>query len=103
MDAAALQIAVWGAMYNQSGNLTDGPFRLNSTGPVATAAQNLLNTVFTGPTGFNTSNTSWLDAPGGQGQMLPVPEPGTCLLIATGLGLAWRARRRRHGESRGGI
>jgi hypothetical protein len=95
LDAAALQIAIWGALYNQSGNLTDGPFRLNSTGTVATLAQGFLDSVFAAPGSFNVSNTAWLDADSGQGQMIPTPEPGTFLLMGTGLAAAWRIARRK--------
>lgn len=98
LDAAALQIAIWGVMYNESGNLTDGPFRLRSTGTIATMAQGLLNSVYTGPTGVNHSNAAWLDAASGQDQMIPTPEPGTFLLMGTGLAAAWRMARRKREE-----
>jgi hypothetical protein len=95
LDAAALQIAIWGALYNPSGDLTDGPFRLNSTGAVATVAQNFLDSVFAAPAGFSIANRAWLDTASGQDQMIPAPEPGSLLLTATGLLAAWRIARRK--------
>jgi hypothetical protein len=95
LDAAALQIAIWAAMYNESGSLTTGPFTLRSTGPVATQAQVFLDNLFSGPTGFKTSTTAWLNTASGQDQMIPTPEPGTLLLMGTGLTLAYRAARRK--------
>jgi hypothetical protein len=95
LDSAALQIAIWSAMYNDSGSLTDGPFRLLSIGQVATTAQTYLDALFAGPNGVNTSSALWLDTVAGQDQMIPTPEPATWLLMGTGLAAAWRAARRK--------
>jgi hypothetical protein len=94
IDAAALQIAIWAALYNPDGSLTTGAFRLNTAGPVATQARVFLDNLFTGPSGFRTSDATWLNASTGQDQMIPTPEPGTILLMGTGLLLAWRAAQR---------
>ncbi len=94
-DAAALQVAIWAAMYNTTGSLTEGPFKLYTPGPVAIQAQIYLNQLFGGPDGYRTSETSVLFATSGQSQMIPTPEPGSFLLMGTGLAVAWRAARRR--------
>jgi PEP-CTERM motif len=93
-DAAALQVAMWAAIYNGSGSLSDGPFKLYTPGAIAVQAQAYLDSLFTGPGGYRTSQTAWLDADSGQHQMIPTPEPATLLLMGTGLALAYRARRR---------
>ena len=95
LDAAGLQIAIWTALYNENGSFTSGPFKLLTTGEVATRAQFFLTTLFSGPTGFQTSTAKWLDTPTGQDQMIPVPEPGSMLLLGTGLAAGWRAVRKR--------
>lgn len=95
LQAAALQVAIWAAMYNANGSLTSGAFALQTTGAVATQAQTFLNNLFSGPNGYRTSNALWLDARVGQDQMTPVPEPGSLLLLGSGLAVAWRARRSR--------
>ena len=77
--------------------ITGGPFELNTTGGVATQAQMYLDALFADPT--HRSAALWLDSPAGRGQdqltMSPVPEPGTLLLLGSGLALAWRARANR--------
>ena len=95
LHAAALQIAIWAAISNPNGSLTEEPFQLKTTGAVASQAQTFLNNLFTGPGGYRTSDAKWLHTTVvGQDQMLPVPEPGSLLLVGSGLAVAWRARRR---------
>jgi hypothetical protein len=100
-EAAALQVAIWAAIYNPAGALTGGAFALNTTGAVATQAQVYLDALFSDPA--NRSTALWLDVPAGAGQdqltMSPVPEPGTLVLLGSGLAVAWRARRRRAGPA----
>lgn len=97
IEAAGLQVAIWAALYNPTGALTGGAFELNTTGAVATQAQVYLNALFSDPA--NRSAALWLDVPAGRGQeqmtMSPVPEPGSLVLLGSGLAMAWRARRRR--------
>jgi hypothetical protein len=94
IQAAALQVAIWAALYNPDGSLTNGAFHVNSPGAVTTQAQVFLDNLFTGPTGFRTSDTLFLNASSGQDQMIPTPEPGAFLLMGTGLLIAWRVAQR---------
>lgn len=102
-DAAALQVAIWAALYNPTNSLTSGPFKLFSTGDVATEAQTYLNALYSGPSGYNVSTALWLDAPAGAGQdqiLSAIPEPASLFLFGSGLAaLAARARRRRIREA----
>ena len=110
VHAAALQVAIWEAIYDSSNGLGGGTFQLLTTGPVYNTATQYLNALYAdGKGGYNTSSATWLDAPLSRGQDLitddqldetavpSIPEPGSMLLCATGLAALWRARRKRSG------
>lgn len=97
--AAALQIAIWEAMYDTSGNLGDGSFILNTTGAIRDQAQTYLDALYVGATGsYNSSVATVLEviSPNrGQDQLTArVSEPSTLLLMgAAFLVFARRLRR----------
>ena len=101
-NAAALQVAIWEAIYDTTDNLADGFFRLNSAGNIATKAMGYLTSLYSAT---NYDEGSWFKANGvGAGQDLilgpsnapPIPEPGTLLLFGLGLaGLAHMRTRQR--------
>jgi hypothetical protein len=102
-DAAALQVAIWEALYDNDSNLLTGRFQLlNAWDPnVRTKAQAYLDAL--GSASYQGSSAAWLDAPihGGQDQITlsPVPEPASLLLVGSGVVAAFIRRRR----SRSGV
>jgi hypothetical protein len=108
-DAAALQVAIWEAISDNTPNLSSGGFTLIGSTSIAASAQTFLNALFSGPGGYYTSTALWLDAPAGRGQdqmigldqrvtVAAVPEPTSLLLCASGLFMAARRIRRRNSE-----
>jgi len=103
-DAAALQVAIWEALYDTSASLTGGAFHLLTTGAVATKAMQYLTALYSGPAGgYQTSTATWLDAAINSGQdqvtqTATVPEPGTLVLCGLGLATVVRKLRRTRGS-----
>jgi len=100
-DAAALQVAIWTALYDSGSTLNSGPFKLLSANSyITTHAQSYLSALYSAPGGgYYSSSALFLDAPAGYGQdQMPIPtipEPATLLLFGGGIGcLVARIRRR---------
>jgi hypothetical protein len=107
LEAAALQVAIWEALYDDTHNLDTGSFSLVHSDAAYTGAAEAtliydqanyyLNQLFYGDGQYHTSVARWLDAAsatgGGQDQ-ITTPEPSSLLLIALG-GVVSRLRARR--------
>ncbi len=100
--AAALQVAIWEAMYDSTANLATGSFRLTNgslTSTVRTQADTYLTALYTASgTAYNTSVATILDVVSpnsGQDQIVArVSEPSTLLLMGVALLLFARRIRR---------
>lgn len=96
IQAAALQVAIWEAMYDtyDPSGLTTGNFRLATSGAIATQANAYLSALY--PDGvYQTSVAGVLATDHGQDQVTSrVSEPSTLLLLGAGLALVARRARR---------
>ncbi len=94
INAAALQVAIWEALYDPIWDLSGGRFSLVTTGAIQVAANAYLSSLYH-PGGYYTSTATWLDTTHGQDQITHVPEPSALLLFACGLVLLAYTQRQR--------
>src|SRR5262245_57696883 len=100
VNAAALQVAIWEAMYDTTADLTSGlagnHFKLETTGAIATKAMDYLNALYAATTEWQVGDPAYvayiLNVPVdqrvgsqlGQDQITSVPEPATMWLMVLG-------------------
>lgn len=93
IQAAALQVAIWEALYDTARDVTSGAFRLVSGGAVATQANAYLTALYSSD--YSNASQAVLFTNGGQDQITArVTEPSTLLLLGSGLLLYARRQRR---------
>jgi hypothetical protein len=110
LEAAALQVAIWEALYDNDHNLSTGSFKLITDTTAYTGAEHAqliydqansyLNQLFSAPGGgYYTSVALWLDAAGVNGgqDQIATPEPSSMLLL--GVGTLFGIGRRRRSAS----
>jgi hypothetical protein len=87
VHSAALQVAIWEALYDSSWDLAGGNFILKTTGAIQMAAYDYLKALYGNQGSYFTSTTTWLNTNRGQDQITrrSVPEPSVVLLFACGL------------------
>lgn len=70
IQAAALQVAIWEALYDSSPDLGAGNFQLTTVGAIRDQANAYLSALDAGPGGYQTSSAGWLDTSHGQDQVI---------------------------------
>ena len=100
VQAAALQIAIWEAMYDTAQNLSGGSFILNTNGDIRTQANAYLTALYgAGNGGYFTSTATILETispnPGQDQIVARVSEPSTLLLMGVAL-IVFAKRTRRN-------
>jgi hypothetical protein len=103
VQAAALQVAIWEAIYDNNNNLAGGNFILNTTGAVRTQANAYLTSLYGAQNGgYFTSVGTILEVVSpnsGQDQIVArVSEPSTLLMMGVAF-LVFAKRARRHSAS----
>ncbi len=102
IQAAALQLAIWEALYDTSQNLSGGSFRTNASGAILTQTQSYLTALYS--SAYLGSRATWLDVDGansnpayrGQDQIThSVPEPSTLMMMGLASLALFRRRRKR--------
>ena len=100
IQAAALQLAIWEALYDSNQDLGAGAFRSNASGAILTQTQTYLSALYSSD--YHAARATWLDVDGnnpnaafrGQDQITHgVPEPTTLMLM--GVACLALVRRRR--------
>ena len=94
VDAAALQIAIWEALYDSTEDLAGGVFKLVTTGAIYDKTKFYLDDLYSGGT-YHTGTATWLDTNYGQDQVVLTPTPEPASLTLFGSALAYMAARRR--------
>lgn len=95
-QAAALQVAIWEAIYDTTGSLSTGVFSLTNSiynVTVRTIADGYLNALYQAD--YSSASAVWLDTTRGQDQITRVPEPATITLLGLGLAALVAPRRGR--------
>lgn len=94
-QAAALQVAIWEAMYDTGNSLSGGSFQLSTTGAIRTQAETYLAALYSHLPEVGQRHATVLDTRTGQDQITSrIPEPTTLLLVGCGAGLLIRRRRK---------
>jgi hypothetical protein len=94
VDAAALQIAIWEALYDSTEDLAGGAFKLVTTGAIYDKTKFYLDDLYSGGT-YHTGTATWLDTRYGQDQVVLTPTPEPASLTLFGSALAYVATRQR--------